>query len=90
MTADSEPEPVAPMSNNWREKTDDELAQDAYRGDTSQGAVVEMMRRLKDALEEQQKAAEKITKLTKVLVWFTAALILLALVQIWPLLTSGQ
>ena len=78
------------MSNNWREKTDDELAQDAYRGDTSQGAVVEMMRRLKDALEEQQKAAEKITKLTKVLVWFTAALILLALVQIWPLLTFGQ
>lgn len=78
------------MSNNWREKTDDELAQDAYRGDTSQGAVVEMMRRLKNALEEQQRTAEKITKLTKVLVWFTAALILLALVQIWPLLTSGQ
>jgi len=78
------------MSNNWREKTDDDLAREAYSGHTSQGAVVEMMRRLKDALEEQQKAAEKITKLTKVLVWFTAAMILLALIQIWPLLRSSQ
>jgi len=78
------------MSNNWREKTDDELAQDAYRGDTSQGAVVEMMRRLKDALEEQSRSTRRITALTWALVILTAALILLALVQIWPLLTPTR
>lgn len=69
------------MTDELREKTDDGLVD--YLGDTPTGATVEMMRRLKDALTEQQEYTEKITKLTRVLVWFTAALILLAIVQIF-------
>ena len=76
------------MSNKQRDKADDELVQEADHGLRGQGALVEMMRRLKDALLEQGKSTERITTLTQVLVWFTGVMIILAVVQIlllfWP------
>ena len=62
---------------NWEKKTDPDLVEEAYHGHTSQGAVVEMMRRLKDVLSSQQQATNK---LTKRIYWLTLWLLIVAAV----------
>ena len=52
------------MAEQWANKTDEELAQEANRGLSGQGAVVEMTRRLRDS---NLAAKEATTRLTAVI-----------------------
>jgi hypothetical protein len=65
------------------EKTWDELAAEAHNGHSSQGAVVEAMRRLSSALDSQEKSSTALSsRILSLNVWLlvcTVALILLTL-----------
>jgi len=63
----------------WQDRTDDNLVEEAQTGLRGQGAVVEMMRRLKNSLVEQQKSTNRLTWGIALL---TVALLILALIEI--------
>jgi hypothetical protein len=62
------------VSNPWSEATDEELANAANSGLAGQGAVVEITRRLMVAIQNLDRAT---TKLSKWLIAFTIALVVL-------------
>ena len=68
------------MTNDWHKWTDEELAREAQEGLRGQGAVVEMMRRLRDAIVKQQRSTNW---LTWVIIGLTVALVI---VEVLPLL----
>ena len=49
------------MAEDWADKTDQELAEEANRGLSGQGAVVEMTRRLRDSNLAAEKATTRLT-----------------------------
>ncbi len=49
------------MTNDWHTRSDEELAKEANTGMGGQGAVVEMVRRLRVAIVEQQRSANRLT-----------------------------
>ena len=63
----------------WQDRTDDNLVEEAQTGLRGQGAVVEMMRRLKNSLVGQQKSTNRLTWGIALL---TVALLILALIEI--------
>ena len=67
------------MPKEWKDRTDDELTNEAQTGLRGQGATVEMMRRLRDALTIQQRATNR---LTVWLIVLTVVLIGLALFEV--------
>ena len=68
------------MANDWHTRTDEELAKEAQTGLSGQGAIVEMMRRLRDAIVEQQRSTNRLT-------WVIIALtVVLVFVSVFPLL----
>ena len=69
--------------DRWDKKPDGKLVEEAEIGLHGQGAVVEMMRQLKDSLVEQQKSTNR---LTLVIIGLTVALVFLAIVQVGPAL----
>ena len=60
--------------------TDKALADEAQTGLRGQGAVVEMMRRLKDSVD---KLNQSTTKLNRRLLWVTVAILILTIIQIF-------
>jgi hypothetical protein len=66
------------MADQWQRKEDDELIREAQIGLSGQGAVVEMMRRLRDSLLRQQQATDR---LSKWMLWLTIATVMLAIVE---------
>ena len=61
----------------WQDKTDDQLAEEAQTGLRGQGATVEMMRRLREALVEHLRATNRLTA------WLTVFTIVLLLVSVF-------
>ena len=61
------------------EKTDQQLAERADDGLKGQGAVVDMMSRLKDSIESLNTTT---TKLNCVMIWLTVAILLLTAVSV--------
>lgn len=49
------------MSEDWANKSDEELATEANRGLSGQGAIVEMTRRLRDSNLATEKATTRLT-----------------------------
>jgi len=74
------------VEQQWKDWTDEQLITAAQQGHSSQGAVVEMMRRLRDAIVALDSTTSKqqtvVIRLTKVLVWLTAIMLLAVLAQI--------
>jgi uncharacterized protein YacL len=73
--------------NKFQEKTDDELVEDAGMvvvgtpsGLKAQWAQVEMMRRLKNAMERAEKSTTNFNKITLI---FSLVVVFLTLVQVW-------
>ncbi len=73
------------MSKDWQQMSDDDLVNEADTGLRGQGAPVEMMRRLRNALVDQ---LESTTRLTKRITWLTYVLVVLTVVIVG--LTAGQ
>jgi hypothetical protein len=67
------------MSDNVDKASDAELASNAELGLRGQGAVVEMMRRLRQTLQETSGAADK---LNKRLLYYSVAIFFVALLQL--------
>jgi len=65
---------------DFEKATDIELSDEAQTGLRGQGAVVEMMRRLKDSIIEQVRSTNR---LNMALLWFTIAIFVLAAVQFY-------
>ena len=65
---------------DFEKVSDRELAEEAQTGLRGQGAVVEMMRRLKNTIVEQTRSTNR---LNKFLLWFTIAITLLTAVQLY-------
>jgi hypothetical protein len=61
----------------WQDRTDDQLAEEAQTGLRGQGATVEMMRRLRDALVEHLRATNRLTA------WLTVFTIVLLVVSVF-------
>ena len=59
--------------------TDRELAEKAEAGLAGQGATVEMMRRLRETLRESDDGLQR---LNGRLLWYTAAILVLAILQV--------
>lgn len=59
------------MAKPWKDRTDEELADEAQVGFRGQGAIVEIARRLREELVRQQRATN----------WLTIALVFFAVVQ---------
>ena len=81
------------MTNPFEGASDNDLVRTAYDQGAPPGSVdVEMMRRLKDAIDRERKAADALgNKISRLNVWllvFTVAIFLLTLVQVWPVLKS--
>ncbi len=74
------------MPDEWRQMTDDQLAQRADDGLRGQGPVIESMRRLRETLHEEEVAIKHLTKwlvgLTWVLVVLTVIIIGLTVVLV--------
>ncbi len=68
------------MPEEWRQMTDDQLAQRADDGLRGQGPVIESTRRLPETLHQEEVA---IKRLTKWLVAMTGALVLMTLVLVY-------
>jgi hypothetical protein len=67
------------MANEWSKLSNDELARIAQNGLQGQGAPVEAMRRLRDALE---RASAKSDTYSRRMLWLTVAIFLLTAVQV--------
>jgi hypothetical protein len=67
------------MGKEWKDWTDEELANEAQAGVRGQGALVEAMRRLRDGSIEQQNTANRLA--TKIY-WLTWAMLAAVVVQI--------
>ena len=61
---------MPPLTEPWKSRTDDELADNAQSGLQGQGAMVEAMRRLRESNE----------KLTRLLIGLTVVLVVLTVV----------
>ncbi len=70
------------MNKSWQDWPDHELVDEAQRGLRGQGAVVEMMRRLRDALVAQQWATNRLTRVLVVFAFVQACLTALQIVWI--------
>jgi len=69
------------MNDEWQKKNDQELVTEAQIGSRGQGAPVEMIRRLKEALHKEERA---IKWLTGVLVVLTFILVGLGVEALYP------
>jgi len=67
------------MNKPWTDWTDAELADEAQTGLRGQGAVVETLRRHREALVKQQESTNRLQRTTNLLTW---ALIVFALVTV--------
>jgi hypothetical protein len=67
------------MANEWPQLSDDELARIAKDGLQGQGAPVEAMRRLKNAIERANTRSETYSRR---MLWLTVAIFLLTAVQV--------
>ena len=67
------------MANEWPKLSDDELARIAQDGLQGQGAPVEAMRRLRNAIE---RASTKSDTYSRRMLWLTVAIFLLTAVQV--------
>ena len=69
---------MKPVTNEWKELTDEELAKIAQDGLQGQGAPVEAMRRLRDAIEKLSASSDSYARR---MLWWTIAVAALTLVQ---------
>ncbi|MEK7534307.1 MAG: hypothetical protein AAB600_03110 [Patescibacteria group bacterium] len=64
---------------NFKNANDNDLVEEAQTGLRGQGAVVEMMGRLKNAIIEQDRSTKR---LNKILLYFTIAAFVLSFIQV--------
>jgi hypothetical protein len=69
---------VKPVTNEWKELTDEKLAKIAQDGLQGQGAPVEAMRRLRGAIEKLSASSDSYARR---MLWWTIAVAALTLVQ---------
>ena len=69
--------------SQFREMTDDQLANRANQGLSGQGAPVEATRRLREAVESLDRSS---TKLATRMLWLTVVIMILTAVMVVPLL----
>jgi hypothetical protein len=73
------------MDDHGRDRTDDELFAAAEAGLKGQGAVVEAMRRLRNALDDLRQSSDKYSRR---MLWLTIVLTVLTVVlaykALWP------
>ena len=60
-TPDSRETGSGQMVEDWTNKSDDDLAEEANLGLRGQGAIVEMIRRLRDSILAAEKATTRLT-----------------------------
>lgn len=77
------------MANQFQNWTQDQLVEEAQTGMRGQGALTEVMCRLKDSTVEQQQATNRLTqrlvRLTRWLIVLTVAILSLTAIQAVPL-----
>ena len=67
------------MEQQWQNWDEEALANEAQLGLRGQGAVVEMMRRLKDTTAKLERAT---TKQQTIMIWLTVAILFFTVVMI--------